>query len=536
MNCIVRAVANPNCKGGWYVGCMLGENNYKQKIQIVMKHFFLFTAFMFFTCLSFAQPRNLRLVKAPTENPVVNQTRKAVVIGMGDYGGDKSLNNTINDANDMADVLTQLGFEVTLLKNNDLRNLRANLTNWYNTIEGNDMAVFYFAGHGMEVNGENYLVPIDADLNSQTDVEDYTLKVNNVLGNMNEKQVKMKLLILDACRDNPFRSWTRGSEEKGLAQMSAPKGTYIAFAASPGRTSQDGENYNLHNGVFTYYLKQEIIKEGLSIDEIFNNVTGDVSTLTNDQQTPFKNSSLTRNFYFIPTDNKSVANNNSPIPAPDNSQKDTPTPINSDNKHNGDVYNPDGIELVWVEGTGTTKGFYIGKYELTQAQWKTIMGDNPSSHKGDNLPVNRVDWTGAEEFISQLNAKTGRNYRLPTEAEWEFAARGGTKSHGYKYSGSDNADDVAWYLKRAGGITFAHPVGTKSPNELGIYDMSGNVWEWCEDFGADGSPMSHMLHGGSKITPKQYCNVDSPGYSSCPIKPLINGSNYLCGFRVVLPE
>jgi len=265
-----------------------------------MKPIALLVVLSFFTCLSFAQSRNLRLVKPPTNNPT-SQERKAVVIGMSDYGEGKSLNNTVNDADDMAAVLTQLGFEVTLMKNNDLQNLETNLTNWYATIEGNDMAVFYFAGHGMEVFGENYLIPIDAELNSQTDVKYKTLNVNQVLDNMDEKRVGMKLIILDACRDNPFkRSWSRGSAEKGLAQMSAPKGTYIAFAASPGFTAQDGATYNLKNGVFTYFLKQEILKTGMSIDEIFNNVTGDVSSLTNEQQTPFKNSSLTRTFYFIP--------------------------------------------------------------------------------------------------------------------------------------------------------------------------------------------------------------------------------------------
>ena len=282
---------------------------------MVMRKIAFFIVLLLFTGLSFAQQtRNLKLVQAPTENPT-RQTRKAVVIGMSSYGAGKSLDNTINDADDMAEVLTRLGFQVTLLKNNDLRNLKINLNNWYNTIEGNDMAIFYFAGHGMEVNGDNYLIPIDAELYSQIDVQFSALNVNQVLGNMDEKGVGMKLLILDACRDNPFkRSWSRGSEEKGLAQMSAPRGTYIAFAASPGFTAQDGANYNLRNGVFTYFLKQEIVKEGKSIDEIFNNVTGRVANLTRDQQIPFKNSSLTQTFYFIPPE---------PVPTP----APTPTPV-----------------------------------------------------------------------------------------------------------------------------------------------------------------------------------------------------------------
>jgi hypothetical protein len=264
-----------------------------------MKKNCLLISLLFFTCLSFAQTRNLKLVKTPTENPTTEK-RKAVVIGMSDYGASRSLNNTINDADDMANVLTRLGFEVTLLKNNDLRNLRTNLTNWFKTIERNDMAIFYFAGHGMEVNGENFLIPVDAELSSQSDVQYDALNVQWVLNNMDEQRVDMKLLILDACRDNPFkRSWTRGSESKGFAQMSA-RGTLIAFAASPGSTAQDGGNYNLRNGVFTYYLKQEISKEGVSILEIFTNVTGKVSELTHEQQEPYTNSSLKKNFYIIP--------------------------------------------------------------------------------------------------------------------------------------------------------------------------------------------------------------------------------------------
>ena len=127
----------------------------------------------------------------------------------------------------------------------------------------------------------------------------------------------------------------------------------------------------------------------------------------------------------------------------------------------------------------TLSGYYIGKTEVTQALWKAVMGSNPSSFKGDNLPVECVSWDDCQEFIRKLNSMTGQNFRLPTEAEWEFACRGGNNSHGYKYSGSNYIDNVAWYSDNS---EETHPVATKSPNELGIYDMSGNVFEWCNDW------------------------------------------------------
>ena len=126
----------------------------------------------------------------------------------------------------------------------------------------------------------------------------------------------------------------------------------------------------------------------------------------------------------------------------------------------------------------TVSSFWIGKTEVTQELWIALMGSNPSYFHSSNLqPVEHVSWNDCQEFITKLNEATGKTFRLPTEAEWEFAARGGNKSQGYKFSGSDNDDDVAWYDSNSGGKT--HPVASKAPNELGIYDMSGNLFEWC---------------------------------------------------------
>ena len=128
----------------------------------------------------------------------------------------------------------------------------------------------------------------------------------------------------------------------------------------------------------------------------------------------------------------------------------------------------------------TIATFQIGKTEVTQELWEAVMGTNPSNFNGEaNLPVEEVSWTDCNTFIAKLNELTGKNFRLPTEAEWEYAARGGNKSQGYTYSGGNTIDDVAWYASNSFSNTL--PVAKKEPNELGIYDMSGNVWEWTSD-------------------------------------------------------
>jgi formylglycine-generating enzyme required for sulfatase activity len=171
----------------------------------------------------------------------------------------------------------------------------------------------------------------------------------------------------------------------------------------------------------------------------------------------------------------------------------------------------------------TVKDFYIGKYEVTQAEWQKVMGRNSSTFQDcDQCPVENVSYYDIQEFINKLNAQTGRIYRLPTETEWEYAARGGQKSKGYKDAGSDNLDEVAWYSENSQGKT--HHVGVKKPNELGVFDMNGNVREWCNDWYYDYSlgvtrppgPASgdRVNRGGSWFNGAQRCRVSVRGYGT----------------------
>ena len=170
-----------------------------------------------------------------------------------------------------------------------------------------------------------------------------------------------------------------------------------------------------------------------------------------------------------------------------------------------------------------TNDYYIGKTEVTQALWKAVMGNNPSYFKGDNLPVENVSWDDCQKFISKLNSLTGQNFRLPTEAEWEFAARGGNNSNHYQYSGSNELGDVAWHDDNSGDKT--HVVATKQPNELGLYDMSGNADEWCSDWygsyssSAQTNPTgpesgkSRVYRGGYRNSSASDCRVSCRNYS-----------------------
>ena len=189
----------------------------------------------------------------------------------------------------------------------------------------------------------------------------------------------------------------------------------------------------------------------------------------------------------------------------------------------------------------TLSSYYIGETEVTQELWEAVMGSNPSYYSGyPQRPVEYVSWNDCQEFITKLNQLTGKNFRLPTEAEWEYAARGGNMSKGYKYSGSNTIDNVAWYASNSSSRT--HDVKTKQANELGIYDMSGNVWEWCQDWygsyssGSQTNPTgpssgpSRVIRGGGWGNDAGICRVSNRNAG------IPGGSSGILGLRLSLSQ
>ncbi|SLM27490.1 conserved exported hypothetical protein [Desulfamplus magnetovallimortis] len=608
------------------------------------------------------------------------EKRIALVIGNAAYKS-SPLANTVNDAVDMEANLKKCNFDVIKITNADQKTMDSAIDRFYKNLKKSDTGLFYFSGHGMQVDGENYLIPIGANIKSESDVKYEAVNAGRILGRMKDAATPLNIMILDACRDNPYKSFFRSSS-RGLARMNAPKGAIVAYAAAPGSVASDGVDRG-RNGVFTKHFLNNMMKPGWAIEKVLKQTRIAVSEETGGKQIPEERSLLTGDFIFlaggysvvespvtttttvtsaatgslnvkteppgatiflddkkqgrapvtisglesgnykikaeldnyIPQEKKLKINNNrkavisfflDPLSTkakifvnttPPDSQvrimnivdkfyngieldngryeievsKDgykmktqwveiqngedldlyvelekeekvvihnTSASVGMNTPDAGDIWKEPvtGMEFVWVPGgcymMGSNSGesdekpvhevcldgFWMGKYEVTQGQWQKIMGNNPSSfRKGDDYPVETVSWNDAQQFISKLNSAGAKIFSLPTEAQWEYAARSGGKNQ--EYSGSNSIDSVAWYGSNSGGST--HRVGTKAANGLGIYDMSGNVWEWCQDIYAKDAYSKHVRNNpiyaesGSNRVFRGGSWINVPAYVRC---------------------
>jgi len=439
----------------------------------------------------------------------VAPARTALVIGNAAYSESVGpLKNPGNDATDIAATLRQLGFAVTLVQDATHQGMDEAIEDFSRQLHPGSVGVFYYAGHGVQVGGRNYLIPLGARITTEAVVPYQAVAAEEVLARMEAagQGKSLNVIILDACRNAPFmRGWR--SPLRGLAPMQATGGALIAYATSPGSVSKDGTG---RNGTYTQHLLRLMTEPNLPVELMFKQVRLAVEQETNGEQIPWELSSLREHFSF-----HTVAAGPMSIPT-----VETPPHPPSPRTAGGTqvavgVYpqplavpqtlrNSLGMEFVLIPAgelqmgsndTGAdddekpvhtvrlTKPFYLGKYEVTQAQWEAVMGNNRSHFKGDSAwPVESVSWEDVQEFIRRLNARERgtASYRLPTEAEWEYAARAGSTT---AYSFGNSASDLgryAWYGDNAGGKT--HPVGQLQPNAWGLYDMHGNVWEWVQDW------------------------------------------------------
>jgi len=241
-----------------------------------------------------------------TLNSALAGERVALVIGNSDYGKSTgSLKNPVNDAADIAKKLALAGFKVTKLLNASRGQMKQAIRTFSRELgTRGTVGLFYFAGHGVQVEGENFLIPVGADIQSEFEVADEAISAGRILRGMRQAGNGLNLVILDACRNNPYARSFR-SAERGLARMDAPNGSMIIYATSPGDVAQDGSG---RNGVFTKNLLQNIDKPGLTVDQVFKNTTEAVFHETSKQQRPYREGSIIGEFYFNATTPNKVAN------------------------------------------------------------------------------------------------------------------------------------------------------------------------------------------------------------------------------------
>lgn len=255
-------------------------NNFKIRLIIIATVFILLSLSM---SASAQETRGMKL----------HSERLALVIGNGTYRT-SPLKNAVNDAEDMGDSLRKLGFKVILKINADQRNMEDAIRFFGKQLKDGSVGLFYFAGHGMQVEGRNYLMPVDVRIDSESDVKYEAVDAGRVLGKMEDAGNRLNIVILDACRNNPFTRAFR-SDQKGLARMDAPAGSLIAYATAPGEVAADGTE---RNGIFTKHLVKHMTTQNLPIEQVLKRVRIDVASETNGRQIPWESSSLMGDFYF----------------------------------------------------------------------------------------------------------------------------------------------------------------------------------------------------------------------------------------------
>ncbi len=594
--------------------------------------------------------------------------RYALVIGNSEYEGLASLRNPVNDVSDMAAALKRLGFEVDLRTNADLPQMEEGVLRLSQRLatDKQAMGIFYYAGHGVQSQGSNYLIPSRTGIMAEAFLRSKALSAQTVLELMQSAGNNLNLVFLDACRDNPF-GWAR-SGQRGLSVVgNQPPGSVIVYATSAGSTASDGGS---RNGVFTGELLKHIETPGLDLNTLLDRTAMGVLRATNNTQNPavykqffdvaylkpaaseqtpaasqqaatpaaaprpafavdqgslrisaveavtvlidgaeqgslFKGQSATltldagerevlvRYANGHTESNRVIVRPGSVVevafsykPVPVTTPPAAPGIMPSASTIGQSWTSPSGLKFMAVPGGSFHNGtsqvalspFWMAATEVTQGQWQAVMGSNPAHASygiGTDHPVNNISWYDALVFCNRLSIKDGRTpvysiggstdpdrwgavptssndtwngvtmnpnangYRLPTEAEWEYAARGGEAGarQTVAYAGGNEPGAVAWFSGNSGNKT--QPVGRKQPNQLGLFDMSGNVWEWCWDWYGGYSTNSLKDPTGAALGTLRVYRGGSFDFSAsyCAVSNRLSNDPYfrfeVVGFRVV---
>ena len=461
-----------------------------------------------------------------------NFRKVALVIGNSQYktGG---LANPVNDANSVKTALETLGFDVTKQVNRDKGQMEDDIDAVTGNLNQGDICFVFYAGHGVSVGQANFLVPIGAELSTKNHIKRRCVELDYLLGALDESRASMKVVVLDCCRDNPFRSITR-SKTGGMASIEPPNGTIVTFSTAPGKVALDGAGAN---SPFTKHLVKTIESEhprGLTIVDMFRQTARAVKQET--KQRPYMRHDISMDEYFV-VQPSNLSTDATPIPKIAGPRKSITNSIgmrfrripagtfmmgSSDSEAGRD-------KDEFQHEVAITRPFYMRTFEVTRGQFRKFVeatgfkteaekdgkggyGYDEASTKfaqdpkyswrstgfdqTDTHPVVNVSWNDAVKFGQWLSKKEGKTYRLPTEAQWEYACRAGTSTiyhfgddpkglakHGNVADGTLKKKFDGWdTIKSSDGAVFTAAVGNYRPNGFGLYDMHGNVWEWCSDF------------------------------------------------------
>ncbi|MBW1994515.1 MAG: SUMF1/EgtB/PvdO family nonheme iron enzyme [Deltaproteobacteria bacterium] len=542
----------------------------------------------------------LFILMIPTASMSKQEKRIALVIGNGLYAQSPLL-SPANDANNMAAALKQCNFNVLKEINADkqriLKTLRA-FTQKASAFKG--ITLFYYAGHTVQLNGKNYLVPVDANVKSKEDIETQCINLSSIFEEMKSAYSVANIIILNAAHEKPFGRHFL-PDVPGLADHEEP-GFFIMYSASPGSVSEKSFE---RESIFNSHLVSSLLSPALEIREVFKSVQSAVFEETEEKQKPWFSVPFTGYVYLyypklqflyflrdVQHYNRQITTYKSPL----EKQKAWLSLVESYpswssaivSKDPVDIIaraldeltdefffemtrlfnlslkkrNPLGMEFVYVPpgsfimgspfdepGRGKderaysvtiSKGFFIQTTEVTQRQWHAVMGNNPSAFDdcGWECPVESISWYDVQDFIDRLNdIEAPRSYRLPTEAEWEYAARAGNQGWFCFGSDSNMLKDYAWYKDNSGGQT--QPVAQKKPNQWGLYDVHGNVWELCQDWGGEYPKQAAVNPTGPR---KGYFRIARGGSwfsamlqarSANRFYVLPEDRNYTVGFRLI---